>query len=99
MDIEQLKLIIEAISSAGDGAFKFAVLWLCKDLILSLLSKALILFMVIVIYRTIRYLIHIINGVERIQDAAGWNTGTTFNYTQIADVVELIKKGKKSLKV
>ena len=54
MDIEQLKLIIEAISSAGDGAFKFAVLWLCKDFILSLLSKALVVFGIIVCYKAIK---------------------------------------------
>lgn len=38
MDIEKLKLILDALSNAGDNAMTFALLWLAKDFILGVLT-------------------------------------------------------------
>jgi|GEM_PF-3168688 len=36
MDIEQLKLILETLAAAGDGAMTFALLWLAKEFLIGL---------------------------------------------------------------
>jgi hypothetical protein len=37
MDIEQLKIILEAMGAAGDGALMFGLLWLSKGIIITML--------------------------------------------------------------
>jgi hypothetical protein len=44
MDIEQLKLILETIGAAGDGALWFGILWLSKGIIITMLWLALIMY-------------------------------------------------------
>lgn len=46
MDIEQLKLILNTLHDAGAGALVFGILWLAKDIVITLiLATALPLFL------------------------------------------------------
>lgn len=46
MDIEQLKMILETLSAAGEGAFALSVLWLLQGYFSTLISFGMVIIVV-----------------------------------------------------
>ena len=75
MDIEQLKLIIEALASAGDGAFTFGIIFLAKGFIIDLLFFILLALLTAKGLKLIQFAIGHYNFIYDMQRAIGAPTG------------------------
>lgn len=95
MDIEQFKILVDAMKAAGDGAFTFGLLWLGKDFVLNTFELFLILFLILSIYKIIKYLIDILRQTNAFLEAAGYNRTSEMTDKKAEEIVRLIEKGLK----
>lgn len=70
MDIEQLKLILEAANAAGEGAMTLAYLWIGKSIALSLVGYSIWGGLVLGVYKVISRLITVVFNADKIANVA-----------------------------
>ena len=73
MDIEQLRLILEAAQAAGSGAYSVALLWLGFQLFKSLLAYGCLGGLLLGSYKLIKRGITSLSIQSKIEDIAGVN--------------------------
>jgi hypothetical protein len=56
MDIEQLKLILEALGNASDGAFTIAIMWIAQGYFVPLLTTITIIVVAVIIAKIVQKL-------------------------------------------
>jgi len=92
MDIEQLRLILEAAQAAGSGAYGIALLWLGFQLLKSLLAYGCIGGLIIGAYKLIRRGITNFSFQSKIEDI----TGTDLDYVSgRREILDWMKKEYK----
>ena len=57
MDIEQLRLVLEAASAAGQGAYTLAIMWIAKDFLQFIIAMGLIVALIWCAYKLFSRLI------------------------------------------
>ena len=91
MDIEQLKLILETLQSAGEGAFTFGIWWLVAGIIPNVL---LFIFGLVAIWAACRAVVAIVyveSAFHAIATALGYRT-SAFRRNDAQELVALIHK-------
>jgi len=58
MDIEQLKLILETIGAAGEGARDLAYVWFGLQFLRALLDPAVVIVLILTAYHLIKMVVH-----------------------------------------
>ena len=53
MDIEQLKLILDVVSSAGEGAYTIALIWALTGVVIPLVWAAVVVVLILAICRLV----------------------------------------------
>ena len=53
MDIEQLKLILETLQAAGEGAFLFGIIWMIKGFLTSFINPVAVIVGLFIAYKAI----------------------------------------------
>lgn len=59
MDIEQLKLILETVNAAGEGAYSIAIFWIARELLIGVLWWAAFVYAV---YRVSRIFLSLVGS-------------------------------------
>lgn len=96
MDIEQLKLILETLTSAGEGAFVFGILWLSKSLIVNVLVFVGALMGMRAIALTVKWITGVLTGHYDIKVAAGFERDEDLGISDISKIIEYIMKGRNA---
>ena len=55
MDIEQLKLILDVVSSAGEGAYTIALIWALTGVVIPLVWAAVVVELILAICRLVKH--------------------------------------------
>lgn len=55
MDIEQLKLILDVVSSAGEGAYTIALIWALTGVVIPLVWAAVVVVLILAICRLVKH--------------------------------------------
>lgn len=71
MDIEQLKLILETVNAAGEGAKTIAILYLAISVIPSLLKTLALIVCAVVLSKMIQNIASLVNVGHRVAEALG----------------------------
>jgi hypothetical protein len=99
MNIEQLKLILDTVNSAGEGAYTLGVLWLIQPYFTFLVGWIFGTVFFILGLKTTKTIISHFGYTNSIRDIANcygsWRTDT-IRKSEYMDIVELIEKGKKT---
>jgi len=95
MDLEQLKLVLEAISSVGGEAKEFGFWWLAARTIPSFLWFAFGMTAVIVITRTINHGLRASSGAYDIAAEVGHRVHCYWDHGDTVSVIEAIRNGRK----
>ena len=90
MDIENLKLILEAVNGVSDGAIYIAILWLGVEYLTAILVAAVIVFAVITAKKLISIVISTSGFISMLQAKIG-ESGILFDRhrDEIARLVDL----------
>ena len=99
MDVENLKLVLDAVKAAGDDVRTVAVLYIVSSLISPILTFAFGLCVLRTVFRVIRFLSDAQEAARLMATALGVNVGTTWylNNTEccLGKIEQLKKKGEK----
>lgn len=95
MDLEQLKLVLEAINSVGGEAKEFGFWWLAAKTIPAFLWFAFGMTAVIVITRTINHGVRASCGAYDIAQEVGHQVHCYWDHGDTVSVIEAIRKGRK----
>lgn len=100
MDIEQLKLILETIKAAGQGAQTFALLWLLKGFITTVISWTGAVLIFLIVAKLIKWSINITSFACDIANIIGVPTERVIYGTRLNNaIIDLIGKNRDTLKV
>jgi hypothetical protein len=95
MDLEQLKLILETISTMGGDAKEFGIWWLIAttlpSLIVNLLWCGFCILVLALAYRTIQHLIRVSAAANKVAEAIGKPVMGTWDHTDEARVLNHIR--------
>jgi hypothetical protein len=95
MDLEQLKLVLEAINSAGGEAKEFGFWWLAARTIPAFLWFAFGMTSLIVITRTINHGVRASSGAYDIAHEVGHRVECYWDHSDTISVISAIKNGRK----
>ncbi len=91
MDIEQLKLILETLQSAGEGAFTFGIWWLVAGIIPNVLLFIFGLVAIWAVCRAVTAIVYVESAFHAIATALGYCT-SAFRRCDTQELVILIRK-------
>lgn len=93
MDMEQLKLILDMVGAAGDGAFALAVIFFVKEFVSMLLVAGIIIFLITKLYKVVARVSYSFELYRRISDELELDTRECDIYS--SDSVKVINKIKE----
>ena len=97
MDIEQLRLILNLIGAAGDGAFWVFAIWMGKDIFLSILGLGTLITVVVLITKLIRQTLisnRFSYTVGDLLEIRGFHVGFEDHRMEAIQIIKTLKRKK-----
>ena len=95
MDIEQLKLILETVGAAGEGAFVIALLWIAKGYFTAALGFTVIPIVIVKIAGKVQQMTETYQLLNRIRaQVCGQSSAYgSFTKSEIAEITAAVDRG------
>ena len=92
MDIEQLRLILETVQAAGEGAKVIAILYLVSTLVQPVLTSGVLVLAIVAVTRIVRHVSGMMNASWLVAERLKYDVAGCWGSSDTTEVLRRIKE-------